>query len=666
MGHAENIAFKGGVNDGVTLVGIGDGAEQKRQDSLAFGHKQSVKVVSLLVSQCPDAVKVQDKDGDTPFHRAIYNASSVDIVSLLVSQCPDSVKIPSKFGDTPLPSALFSRSPDEVVSLLVSHYPDAVKIPNSQGAVPFDMVIVRKILLVSQCPDVVKVQNKRDDPPLLQAIIWQSPAEVISLLVSQCPEAVKVRNTRGATLLHSAIEYKSPVEVISLLLSRCPEAEKLTDHGGGTLLHRALRKQTRVDVVSLLVSQYPEAVKVQDKDQNTPLHLAVDYESPVEAVSQIVSHCPDAGQVQDMRGDTLFHTAICLKKGLEVALLLISQLSDADAVKVIRKEVSRSKQLQDTSMPRYVCAALAVAVARRQETEYRQVAIQLCGDSRVGKSTLGKSLDHCIRNQVGPISLPKSSVKEPVKLESTIGLEKQCISRHFGVNEYVLFDYGGQSEYVNHSKHLASGPGSVYVVVVGLAEVHDDNSIHPRGKLDEAERDKLLERYVYWLRFINSVAAPGVVVLTVLNFQSRVSAQFSSAVLAGVVAKQEEAKAHRRLRNLVFWKDVIVADVLLTNSVYSSSLFAKIDRAISRQKPSSVTAAVLAVRRFKRDHESWPEVVSTADFLTSFVLKAVLGIPEVRSAYDSLPAEEWAPVQDIVLTAALDTMGTFWKSMAMW
>ena len=285
------------------------------------------------------------------------------------------------------------------------------------------------------------------------------------------------------------------------------------------------------------------------------------------------------------------------------------------------------------------------------DTEYQQLNVHLCGDSRAGKTTLRKSLYHCIRNFVGPISLPSTSVTELDTLESTIGLEKESVSKNFGGKEFVLFDYGGQDEYhVNHSPHLASGPDSVYVVVVGLAEVDQDNKVRVRGQQDEAECLRLVERYEYWLRFINSVASPDSLVVTVLNFQSVASAAFCDAVQQEISKLQEQVKRDKRLRNLRFWKDVIIGDLFKTSQVYASSLFKEMENAVTHCSPSVVTGGVAAVRRLKGESSRWPRVVALDEFKQKYVLTALLKVSDVSAAQSRLSTEDWNLLESTLLT----------------
>ena len=332
----------------------------------------------------------------------------------------------------------------------------------------------------------------------------------------------------------------------------------------------------------------------------------------------------------------------------KASLTLISLLAPhtSDALEIARTTVAGYSEKTP-----YHTKVLAFVESFCLVDEYRQLSIHLCGDSRAGKTTLRRSLYHSIRNNYGSLTLRRTSVRNP---ESTIGLEKESISK--GKDEYVLFDYGGQDEYhVNHRSHLSSGAGSVYVVVVGLAAVDGENKIRKRGREDHKECNKLVDRYKYWLRFINSVAAPDSLVMTVLNFKSSVKTAFWNDVLVGVKNLQDEAKVQRELRNLNFWEDIIVGDMLETREVFLSSLFVKIKEALSDRPASIISRSIFAVRQYKKKlpEDKWPKILSVAEFKEEYLVKALLGLTEVSSAMSNLPPGEWASLKDMLVDKTL-------------
>ena len=344
-------------------------------------------------------------------------------------------------------------------------------------------------------------------------------------------------------------------------------------------------------------------------------------------------------------GNVLYE-AVRRKVSIDVIALLASITPGAKGI------VQSALHFED--QPNYQKRVLATASVLSSDMKFRNLTVHLCGDSGAGKTTLKMSLYHCIRNIFGTRALPDKSLKGPDKLMSTIGLEKERVMKRDGEGEFVLYDYGGQDEYhVNHSPHLSSGPGSVYVVVVGLAYVDDDNSIRPRGNESEKECARLVERYGYWLRFINSVAAPASLVVTILNFQSVASTGFREAVHEEIVNRQKAASHCCELRNLQFWPDIVMGDVLTTKEVFESSFYQEIEKIIAAKKPSIISGGVLAVRRFR---QRWPKVLLVEKFTMECVWPALLEIAEVRMASTVLSVEELISLKDILLKRTLDNL----------
>ena len=332
-------------------------------------------------------------------------------------------------------------------------------------------------------------------------------------------------------------------------------------------------------------------------------------------------------------GETALHIAARCGKSIAVVCLLYPQT--VDNFNIVRKSVGYFSLARHS----YLMGHGAIVKVLSSYTQYRQLNIHLCGDSRAGKTALRKSLHQCIRSMFGSMCLPRECI-ESTTLDRTIGLEKQCIQSVFGWNQYVLFDYGGEDEYhVNHSPHLASGPDSVYVVVVGLAEVRDDNKIRVRGEEDDNECAMLIERYRYWLRFINSVAAPESTVITVLNFKSVASKAFCELVLEEVTNLHILTQCNNQLRNLKLSNEIIVGDSIMTRAVYASSLFSAMEKAISRQAPSNVTVGVFAVKwiKSKCKDDSWLKVCPVKVFKEQYIWRCLCSLYEVVRASVFVP-----------------------------
>ena len=587
--------------------------------SALVGRISSIEIIRIMVLKCPTAVTRINKDGDTPLHVAIRKSSSHDIVALMVMACPASLSQKNNKANTPLHFAFNEDSPDNNIALMLEYYPEAMKEANLEG-----------------------------DTPLHVALRGNASDEIITLAIGACPEAVKIGWSCNVTPLHEAVSHMASIEVIGLLISHWPEATTVQDHNGSTPLHTALVRGSSSEIFSLLLLHGPDAAKIVDNNKCTPLHVALMNNAPMEVVTMLLCEWPQALQRFDSKKCTPLHRALIHQSSVQVVELLLRQWPDV--MKPIHNE---GQTLLHRAIKYGTNPALLAFLAVHEVSVYKQMPIHLCGDSRAGKTTLRESLRHCIRNKFGSFTLPPPVTLE--NLENTIGLEKHNISSKSHSKEvFVVYDYGGEMEYhVNHGRHLASGGGSIYIVVIGMAEVLDNNDIRPRGDQDKRECKHLLNRYKYWLRFINSVAEPGSQVMTVLNFKSVASANFCRMVEERLLTYQANAGY---LINLKF-SGIYSADVMNPQEVYSAGLFNDhLKDGISKKNPLSITAGVLAVRAQKKEPSDWPLVMSRNDFKIFHVWPALETIKEVYMAGEYLEKDEWLPTQDIILETVVSEL----------
>ena len=347
--------------------------------------------------------------------------------------------------------------------------------------------------------------------------------------------------------------------------------------------------------------------------------------------------------------EKVLRRAVTMKASIKIVASLLR--FTPGATDIVRKAIGNS-----TFENSYNRRVLAVAMVICQEKKHHQLTVHLCGDSGAGKTTLRKSLYHCIRNIFGTNTLPETSLPQPDKLMSTMGLEKECITKRGGESEFVLYDYGGQDEYhVNHSRYLSADAHAVYVVVVGLAVVDGDNNVVHRRSENADECVRLVERYEYWLRFINSVAAPGSLVITILNFHKVASSYFRNAVHEEIVNYQVHVRESCQLRNLKFWPEIVMGDVLMTREVFESSFFMEFERIVTNMAPSVVTGGVQAMRRHKQGN-AWPKVLPVEQFKAEYLLKALRAMDEADVARAGLCPEVWHSLEDFLLTKTMEDL----------
>lgn len=122
--------------------------------------------------------------------------------------------------------------------------------------------------------------------PLLWALSYGHPFEVVSKLVEACPEALKEKyEPEGYTPLHyvDTIDIKS----LKLLIEKCPTAASEKDGQGMTPLHWAAEHNVSVEHAKVLLAANKRAATTKDNFGRLPFELAVDNEASQELVDVI-------------------------------------------------------------------------------------------------------------------------------------------------------------------------------------------------------------------------------------------------------------------------------------------------------------------------------------------------------------------------------------------
>jgi ankyrin repeat protein len=246
-------------------------ASQEKHELEAMRRKIQGKMARLFLHAYPEAVRVQDSDGNVPLHGAVRHSARV--ARLLVEAWPDACTQANHDGMLPLHVAVRAVARVQMVRLLLRACPDSARQRDTTGSLPLHRVVDRQ------------GQRYRDatSDKLLEAA---------QLLVETWPDAVRQRDSKGMLPLHRAVDQDTKrtsdpvplVELVRLLVQTWPDSLQERDNGGYLPLHRALtRKSSGSDPVPYLVEQRPESVRewttaAASPDGTTtylPLHLAV-------------------------------------------------------------------------------------------------------------------------------------------------------------------------------------------------------------------------------------------------------------------------------------------------------------------------------------------------------------------------------------------------------
>jgi len=135
--------------------------------------------------------------------------------------------------------------------------------------------------------------------PLLWALSYGHPFEVIAELVKACPEAASEKwEVEGYTPLHYVENLD--VQSLKLLLETCPSAVAEKDNKGMLPLHWAAEHSAPAELVELLVSANKKATLEKDSFGRSPYELAVENDAGTAVLDIIAKANPFAASSSEV------------------------------------------------------------------------------------------------------------------------------------------------------------------------------------------------------------------------------------------------------------------------------------------------------------------------------------------------------------------------------
>lgn len=329
----------------------------------------------------------------------------------------------------------------------------------------------------------------------------------------------------------------------------------------------------------------------------------------VKHLRLLLQDCPSCVDCRTLDGTLPIE--ICIKRSAPVEILgLLLEICSISA-----------RELQDICR-RYYCPfdiedALLLQVAVSRSCLLKTCNIHICGDGRVGKSTLCQSLVDSLSNQ-SSFSYYFKSTEFKSNIKSTTGMENYSVE--YGDRRYILRDYGGQEEFhVNHSAFLGQ-PGSVYIIVVPICNSSNQYEIITNNSL-------IRQRYLYWLKYIYSVAnrQAKAYCLTVVNtFKSKLGGEhFRTAEILEILDSVRRDWISSSAIDGMCFADAVPTDTFQFKSVWKR-INVGIDEAINfvddKDYHVNVSASVKKILDVK---SSWPPILKRESFDKDFVLPVI-------------------------------------------
>lgn len=353
---------------------------------------------------------------------------------------------------------------------------------------------------------------------------------------------------------------------------------------------------------------------VRSKRGETALQVAIARKRPTEHILNIIRAFPRAMEMRDNKGQTPLDVAI--RCGADVSVLWVLMQSNIDHI--------------NSSGDR-----LLVAATRPTKRIVKPVHIHLVGHGYAGKTTcrlaLNETLKHTSTVTLVTVALIHSNVAVDRShgLGRTEGMEMDVIQS--STHRWLIRDYGGQEDFhVNHSRFL-SVPGSIYVIVVALWDAE---------KQCKFSLDEVRNRFVYWLKFLNSIAVPCSIMqcITVVNFAGEVGKQFTDECCAAIKLCSAEWKSYRSSVKLC--GDPCVMSV---NRVYEvrrlNHLLKDVTNSADEMQPIPILSYVSASEKAFDSCEHNNKLLKKSEFMKAVCLPAICSLLSITDA-NSLPSNE--------------------------
>ncbi|XP_041110748.1 protein TORNADO 1-like [Polyodon spathula] len=352
-------------------------------------------------------------------------------------------------------------------------------------------------LLVEAGGDILK-ENTEGLTPFHFAAFGGSK-EVLNIFLQKKPEALNCQKpTRLSSPLHEAVIGKT-VDVVEFLLQKTADCN-LQNQEGYTPLHLAASQKSEAMCCKLLESG--ANVELKNKKGDTCLHLAA--ESAALSICQRLVAKEASLQAKNKKGETVIFSAL---RGAgsntgadyteliswlieENPTLLLNRNKDGltalDVAREIHIPLSINKLIQQKTQELLQQDLLK----KSKVTDRGVVKLFVCGNSRVGKTTLTQTLQ-----KDGFLSQLQHCIFAPCQPPSTQGV--QISQSNLAAGKVVIWDFAGQMEYYfTHSLLLSTEcVNALYCIVFSLEQIQCDKAGGQSAALDQV---------LYWLRFLTA------------------------------------------------------------------------------------------------------------------------------------------------------------------
>lgn len=221
-----------------------------------------IDCVRYLLKKCPQLCKVENAQGKTPLHIAIYQRSTV-LIKLLID-CDITVMTSCKIS--PLSFAILSSTHD-IVSFLLRLVPRAIDEVNKKGETQLHLAAMF------------------DNRMLINILLHAKP-----ILLHQIDK-------RGRTALHVASKSRN-FKTIKEMFTHCHDL-RVIDCRGNTSLHLIVNTTASKELIAKVYNANPNNLCVQNYTKITPFHIVLSKPFPNNMVREFFESVLTLGDIID-------------------------------------------------------------------------------------------------------------------------------------------------------------------------------------------------------------------------------------------------------------------------------------------------------------------------------------------------------------------------------
>lgn len=175
-------------------------------------------IIETLIEYAPEVLKIENKCGGLPIHRACCNGSSLDIIRAMVNGYPESVTMAAygesstpkntKNGFLPLHLACYNEASLEILNFLIECHPKGIEEKDKKEKTP--LLILKETKYAMQ-------KDANGKLPLHLACKNVYSANLIHLLIQAYPKSINVKDKRGRKPSYYYPSAHSTKDIIALL-----------------------------------------------------------------------------------------------------------------------------------------------------------------------------------------------------------------------------------------------------------------------------------------------------------------------------------------------------------------------------------------------------------------------------------------------------------------